>query len=213
MFKWSGKVEQRILGNSRLFTQSAKCPHSVLCIMAELGNKLSHALKPGHIHSSHASKPFGEGTDCSSFSKECRKCLWKEHSHLFSVKMLLSYCNWSAVEGWKWGRRRNMKCSDFPHGLFCLHCRALNSLKNCDWQTHHYRHREGEGNMCVPAFVPPKRLCAKARRGGLEWGQGRIPQRRGIRIPPCNLVSLQESQWTDVACILSFKEERTDSSK
>ena len=34
MFKCSGEVEQRILGNS-------KCPHSVQCIMAELGNKLS----------------------------------------------------------------------------------------------------------------------------------------------------------------------------
>ena len=34
-------MKQRILGNSRLFTQSTKCPHSVLCTMAELGNKLS----------------------------------------------------------------------------------------------------------------------------------------------------------------------------
>lgn len=86
-----------------------------------------------------------------------------------------------------------MKCSDVPHGFFFLHRRALNSLKYCDRNTHCYMHREGESNVCVPAFVPPKCLCAKARRGSLGWGQGRIRQRREIRIPPCNLVSLQES--------------------
>lgn len=123
MFKLSGAVEQWILGNSKLSTkkEKKKSSHSIKCIMTQLGNKVS--VTPLNAATPVRQKPpnplaGGGGHWLLQLLRGApKKCLLKEHSHLFSVKKLLSCCRVlrEGGGGWKWGRKRMKSLLPLAH--------------------------------------------------------------------------------------------------
>lgn len=170
-------MEQRILGNSRLFTQSTKCPHSVLCI---IGNKLSVMPSNPASPTPHTPQNLSGRVLIAAASQRSAESASEKNTAICS----LSRCLFHTVIRVLW-RGGNGGGGGTWNALTSL--MAFSSCTAGLW-THWNTVTEIHTVTCTErekATYVSLRLCLRSvcvlKRGGAAWGGGRAEFDRGGR--------------------------------